>query len=95
MDWAQKLIEKIKGAASTDAEHAFIEAYKDGDSVEAFTDYASRATQDITLEAGRETVLVFPDGSCWASWCEGVDKFYETVSDMTDDWPEISGEVQK
>lgn len=89
MDWAIKLIEKIKDTACTDAEYAFVEAYKNGDGVEAFTEFASKAIKDITLDDGRNTCLIFPDGSTWISWGEDTDQFYETTDDLVYDWPEL------
>ena len=87
--WFQEKIEEIKAVASTEAEYAFIKAYKD-DVVNAFTRYSDMATKTISLNDGRE-ILVFSDGSCVISCNLGV--FYKSLDDLLSYWTELSEEL--
>lgn len=73
-DWAQELIEKIKDTACTDAEIEFCKAYENGDCVAAYKKYVAAAEKEVTFQ-GDHSLLIFPDGSCYADWRQDVDRF--------------------
>lgn len=83
-DWAQELIEDLKKshiAGIDDATTFFAEAYADGDSVEAWTNYQSKAVKEIGYKGG-DSLLIFPDRSCYAEWEQGINRFYPDVADI-------------
>lgn len=86
MDWAIEIIKEL-GGADDDATRAFCVCYRNGDSLAALEAFAAKAEDKIALKGG-ESLYVFSDGSCYATWEHEIAKFGETVADFEDDWIE-------
>lgn len=92
MDWAQKLIVKIRDElVDNDATRAFCEAYKDGDSVEACQRYTELAEREEIFEPNTYVLRIFKDGSCDADWNGPyIDRFYDDLNDLINEDEEVA-----
>lgn len=92
-DWAQKLIEEIHNAMGNsldNAMNAFCEAYKNGDSLDAYKLFVKDATVYNLDDKGYCSLVVFNDGSCYADWKQGFDRFYPSVQDLAAEDNDVS-----
>lgn len=81
-DWARKTIEELEDIESADdAIKYFKEFYSDGDNPQACEKYNEMAREIITLDGGQNYLIIFPDGSGFADWNQGIDCFFPDASD--------------
>jgi len=89
MDWATELIEEMKRGGIDDADDAtrlFCECYRDGDTLDALKKYVMAAKEQKAYHG--EPLLVFKDGSCYASWQLGTLQFYNTIGELREAYPD-------
>src|SRR5574337_577012 len=92
MDWAQKTIRELEDVESKDdCVRYFREYYKAGDSQEACEKYNAAAREVITVDGGQNYLIIFPDGSGYADWRQGIDAFYPDASEALteEEWKEL------
>lgn len=97
MDWAQKQIDELNSLGLADANdccRAFIAAYKNGDSVDAYEAFASTAKVHC-VDNGQYFFAIFPDRSAYADWKQGIDRFYEEVADLAADDDEVENVMRE
>ena len=95
-DWAQEVVTEILEICGEhdDATKAFCECFREGDSVEAWVSFSAKAEDEFEIKGGN-SLYVFPDGSCYASWECGIAAFGENIHDFEHEWRECSpGEVE-
>lgn len=83
-DWSTELIEKMHDAniVGDNAATAFCHAYQNGDTSDAWDEFVSTATQTERFDPNCYMLVIFPDGSCYADWKDGIDRFYPHISDL-------------
>ena len=82
LDWAQKVIEELKDIEPKDeAVSNFITAFAHGDTAEAWEAYDSASREVLSPDNGQNYLFIFPDGSGYADWNQGIDCFCPDASD--------------
>lgn len=98
-DWATTLIEEMMAveiANIDEATTAFCEAYHAGDSVKALEQFESKAERifdsyDFAMQTGNHYYLyLFRDGSVYAEWKQGIDRFYPSIGDLADEDEDVA-----
>jgi hypothetical protein len=92
-DWAQELVDELEAnnMVGDDCTCAFVECYREnGDTLDAWMDFESKADFSEQFDPNCYMLLIFNDGSCFASWKEGIDKFYPNISDLEDEDNEVA-----
>lgn len=89
MDWALETIKEIQATCGLDddATRAFCECFCEGSSAAAWWAFATKAEDE--LDKGGHSLYVFPDGSCYATWEDGIAAFGENVQDFEFEWIEL------
>ncbi len=82
LDWAQKVIRELKDIVTKDeAVSNFITAFANGDTAEAWEAYNNASREVISPDNGQNYLIIFPDGSGYADWHQGINCFYPDASD--------------
>jgi len=93
MDWAQETIKELKEKhlVDDDATELFCQYYQDGETPDSGEAYHNSAiSQEDFTQGNLYSLLIFEDGSCYADWKEGIDRFYSCLSDLTDEDMEVA-----
>jgi hypothetical protein len=95
-DWAEEIIRDMQIEGWVDADDAirsFCAAYANGDSVEAWKAFEAAAATVYYFQPGDFPLLIFPDGSCYAEWKQGTDRFYPSVDDLAAEDEEVRNRI--